>query len=172
MERRCHLEKSVTSAFEGTFSRTNTTEIRKQQHDISGMDGFILATSRPSTKTVTFFLKGRTDDVINTAGVKYFPAEIEAALLSHPAVADTAVIGGPHPHLGEVSVAYIVSKSPLSQKELHDFCLTKIATYKAPRWIFFASELPRVPVGKPDKKKLREMFQGYLETQLRTGPQR
>ncbi len=113
------------------------------------------------------FLKGRTDDVINNAGVKYFPAEVEAVLLLHPSVADVAVIGGPHPIFGEVSVAYVVASAAIRPNELHKLCDGRIAMYKAPHWVFFLDALPRVAVGKPDKKKLRAMFRHYLETEGR-----
>jgi acyl-CoA synthetase (AMP-forming)/AMP-acid ligase II len=113
------------------------------------------------------FLKGRIDDVINNAGAKYFPAEVEAVLLAHPSVVDAAVIGGPHTQFGEVSVAYVVRSANLTPKELYKFCEGKIAMYKAPAWVFFLEALPRVATGKPDKKKLRETFRHYLKTQPR-----
>lgn len=113
------------------------------------------------------FLKGRADDVINNAGAKYFPAEVEAVLSSHPAVAEVTVVGGPHPQCGEVTVAYVVRSSAVSPDELFRFCEGRIAMYKAPYWVFFLDEIPRVPAGKPDKKKLKETFRRYLEAESR-----
>lgn len=115
------------------------------------------------------FLKGRADDVINNSGAKFFPAEVEAVLIRHPSTADVAVVGGPHALFGEVAVAYAVRTSPLTAKELHAFCKGKIAMYKAPQWIFFVDELPRVATGKPDKKKLKATFVRYMETRDRRG---
>jgi acyl-CoA synthetase (AMP-forming)/AMP-acid ligase II len=110
------------------------------------------------------FLKGRADDVINRAGVKYYPGEVEAVLLSHHSIRDAAVIGGPHALLGEVSVAFLVSERSVKSDEVQRFCQERIAMYKVPHYVFFVSELPRVAAGKTDKKKLRLAFQRYLET--------
>lgn len=113
------------------------------------------------------FLRGRADDVINCSGAKYFPAEVEVVLSAHPAVAEVAVVGAPHPLYGEVSVAYVVRAAAVSSQELNRFCEGKIAMFKAPYWVVFLSELPRVPPGKPDRKALRAMFGRYLEEQAR-----
>jgi acyl-coenzyme A synthetase/AMP-(fatty) acid ligase len=109
------------------------------------------------------FLAGRVDDVINNSGAKYFPAEVEAVLSTHPAVAEVAVVGGPHPQYGEVSVAYVVPAAAVSPRDLNRFCEGRIAMHKAPQWVFFLAELPRVPPGKPDRKALKAMFRRYLE---------
>ncbi len=113
------------------------------------------------------FLQGRADDLINNSGAKYFPAEVEAVLSAHPAVAEVAVVGVPHPLHGEVSVAYVVRAAAVSSQELNRFCEGKIAMFKAPYWAVFLAELPRVPPGKPDRKALKEMFRRYLEEQAR-----
>jgi acyl-coenzyme A synthetase/AMP-(fatty) acid ligase len=109
------------------------------------------------------FLKGRSDDVINNSGVKYFPAEVEAVLRLHPAVSDVAVIGGAHPQLGEATVAFVVRSGSVDHKTLLQHCEGKIAMFKAPRWVFFIDQMPKVPPGKPNKKALRETFRRYLE---------
>lgn len=113
------------------------------------------------------FLTGRADDVINHTGAKYFPSEVEAVLSSHPAVAEIAVIGGPHPDYGEVTVAYIVRSAPLSFEDILKYCGSRIAVHKAPYWAFFVTSIPKVPPGKPDKKKLKAQFARYLESQSR-----
>jgi long-chain acyl-CoA synthetase len=116
------------------------------------------------------FLKGRADDVINRAGVKYYPGEVEAVLLSHPSIRDVAVIGGPHGLLGEVSVAFLVCERSVGSDEIQQFCKDRIAMNKAPHYVFFLSELPRVAAGKTDKKMLRLAFQRYLETRAAVTP--
>jgi acyl-coenzyme A synthetase/AMP-(fatty) acid ligase len=113
------------------------------------------------------FLKGRADDVINRAGVKYYPGEVEAVLLSHPSVRDVAVIGGPHALLGEVTVAFLVIDGKLSAEEIQAFCRGRMAAHKTPHNVFFTAELPRVATGKTDKKKLRDSFSQYLATRAR-----
>jgi len=110
------------------------------------------------------FLWGRADDVINNSGAKYFPSEVEAVLSAHPAVAEVAVIGGPHPKYGEASVAYVVRSAAVTPRDLNRFCEGRLAMHKAPQWVFFLAELPRVPPGKPDRKALKAMFRRYLES--------
>ena len=113
------------------------------------------------------FLKGRADDTINNAGVKYFPAEVEAVLLSHPGVVDAAVFGGAHAEFGEVSVAYVVRSGNIAPSDLGKFCAGKIAMHKVPAWFLFLDELPRVATGKPDKKKLKELFRHHFDARVR-----
>jgi acyl-CoA synthetase (AMP-forming)/AMP-acid ligase II len=108
------------------------------------------------------FLKGRTDDVINNSGVKYFPSEVEAVLRQHPSVREVAVIGGMDPKLGEVTVAFVVRSDSVNYKELLKHCEGKIAMYKAPRWVFFIDQIPKVPPDKPDRKALKEIFRRRL----------
>jgi len=112
------------------------------------------------------FLKGRTDQVINNAGAKFFPVEVEAALLAHPAITDAAVIGGAHPRLGEVSVAFVATADrSLTPNQVAAFCKQRIAPYKAPHWVFFCESLPRIATGKHDKRQLKADFLRYLERQ-------
>jgi len=115
------------------------------------------------------FLKGRADDVINNAGVKYHPAEVEAVLLSHPGVVDAAVIAGPHAVFGEVSVACVVRSGNVTPGDLGKFCAGRIALHKAPAWYWFLDELPRIATGKADKKKLKEMFRRQLDSRSAVG---
>jgi len=109
------------------------------------------------------FLKGRADDVINRSGTKYFPSEVESVLSTHPAIAEVAVIGGPHPQFGEVSVAFVVRAAALTHGDILHFCATRIATYKAPPWVCFVSSIPKAPPKNPDKKRLKELFAANLE---------
>lgn len=104
------------------------------------------------------FFKGRDDDVINNQGAKFYPGEVEAVLLSHPAVAEAAVIGWPHPVTGEVAVAFVVKRGAESARELLDFCRERMAAHKVPWDIGIVDALPRNAAGKILKSALRARF--------------
>ena len=104
------------------------------------------------------FLKitGRKKDLIISAGENIFPQEIEQVLLSHPAVAEAAVIGIPHAQRGEAPKAFVVLSEGLcvGEDDLKDLCREKIARYKVPVEIEFADEFPHSPMGKILKQRL------------------
>lgn len=103
---------------------------------------------------------GRLKDMIVTGGVNVYPAEIEAVIAEHPAVAAVAVIGLPHPRWGEAVVA-VVRPAPGAvgqEGEIEQFSRQRLAGYKIPkRWIF-APELPVTASGKVQKFLLRERY--------------
>jgi long-chain acyl-CoA synthetase len=109
------------------------------------------------------FLCDRKADMIISGGVNIYPAEIEAALLTHPAVADAAVFGVPDDDWGEQVKAVIepartdVSQEALTQ-ELLAFLRERLAAYKIPRTIDYVDALPRDPNGKLYKRKLRDPY--------------
>ncbi|MBI2231845.1 MAG: long-chain fatty acid--CoA ligase [Deltaproteobacteria bacterium] len=104
-----------------------------------------------------FYLVDRAKDMINVAGFKVWPREVEELLMKHPAVAEAAVIGIPDPDSGEAVKAFAVLKAgaPATEQELTEFCRTRIAVYKAPRFVEFIDALPRNPSGKILKRELR-----------------
>jgi acyl-CoA synthetase (AMP-forming)/AMP-acid ligase II len=107
-----------------------------------------------------YYICDRRIDMIISGGVNIYPAEIEAVLQAHPAVADAAVIGVPDDQWGE-SVKAIVQLRPgasASAEELIAFCDARIAGYKKPRSVDFVDEIPREPAGKLLKRKLRERY--------------
>jgi long-chain acyl-CoA synthetase len=109
------------------------------------------------------FLTDRSAHLIISAGVNIYPAEIEAALIEHPAVGDVGVIGVPDDDWGEVVVAVVepqpgvAPSEPLAQ-ELIEWCRDRIAHYKCPRRVEFVEALPRHDNGKLYKQVLREQF--------------
>ena len=109
------------------------------------------------------FLKDRKSDMIISGGVNIYPAEIEAALLTDPRVADVAVFGIPHPDWGEeikavVAPAEGVEPGPELADALTAHCRDKLAKYQIPRSFDFLPELPRDPSGKLWKRRLRDPY--------------
>lgn len=102
----------------------------------------------------------RIKDMIIYAGENLFPAEIEAVLSEHEAVAEVAVIGIPDEKWGEVVKAFVVPRpgSEIKQRELIDFARSRIADFKVPKSISFVDALPRNPSGKILKRVLRAPF--------------
>ena len=107
------------------------------------------------------YLSDRRTDLIISGGVNIYPAEIEEALIMHPAVADVAVIGVPDAEMGQSVLAIIQPASPGTSPgdlaaELIAHCRSKLASYKVPRAVEFAADLPRTPTGKLLRRKLRD----------------
>jgi len=105
------------------------------------------------------FFEGRGDDIISSSGYRIGPTEVEAALLSHPAVADAAAFAAPDPERGSVVRAIVVlrDREPGDDltRELIDHCRTQTAPYKAPRVIDYVDELPKTTTGKVRRAQLR-----------------
>jgi long-chain acyl-CoA synthetase len=106
------------------------------------------------------YITGRAKEMMIVGGENIFPAEIENALLEHPAVAEAGVIGAPDRLRGEAPVAFVILKEGASAEEieLRSFCRTKLAGHKAPREIRIAQTLPRSPTGKILRRGLRELL--------------
>ena len=95
------------------------------------------------------YIVGRTNSVINSAGMKCFPEEVEAVLQSHPCVGAVRVSGREHPHFGAVPVADIIPCGPApSIDSLAAHCRNALAHYKVPVEFRFVEELPRTSSGK------------------------
>jgi long-chain acyl-CoA synthetase len=109
------------------------------------------------------YLCDRGSDVIISGGVNIYPAEIEAELACHPAVADVAVFGIPHSEWGEEIKAVVepapgAEPGPALTGELLGFLAGRLARFKLPRTIDYVTELPRDPNGKLYKRKLRDPY--------------
>ena len=105
---------------------------------------------------------GRADDVINSAGYRIGPFEVESALKEHPAVAESAVVASPDEMRNEIVKAFVVlapgyTASPELATELQDFVKNQTAPYKYPREIEFVDALPKTISGKIRRVELREM---------------
>ena len=107
------------------------------------------------------FITDRMSDMVVSGGVNLYPSESETVLRDHPGVADVAVIGIPHPDLGEQLLALVVPtdpQAPPSGAELESFCRERLASYKIPRVYEYLDELPRNEMQKVDKKALRRPY--------------
>ena len=101
---------------------------------------------------------GRIKELIITGGFNVSPAEVEEALLSHPDIADAAVVGIPRKDGGESVAASIVINegAAVTADEIRDFCRSRLTPYKVPRRIDIVDELPRNLVGKVQRRQVRE----------------
>jgi long-chain acyl-CoA synthetase len=109
------------------------------------------------------FLTDRNANLIISGGVNIYPAEVEAVLLTHPAVADAGVIGVANSEWGEevkavVELQRCVSGAPELERELIEYCRARLAHFKCPRSVDFVAELPRQDNGKLYKHALRERY--------------
>ncbi|GAA2149075.1 hypothetical protein GCM10009844_28320 [Nocardioides koreensis] len=104
-----------------------------------------------------FFLVDRKKDMINAAGYKVWPREVEDVLYGHPAVREVAVVGVPDEYRGESVKAYVSLKpgAEVSEQELIGFAKEQMAAYKYPRSVEFLDELPKTTTGKILRRELR-----------------
>jgi len=109
-----------------------------------------------------FWFTGRADDVILSAAYRIGPFEVESALLEHPAVAESAVVGKPHPERGQIVKAFVVLRpghepGDLLARELQEHVKRVTAPYKYPREVEFVPELPKTRSGKIRRVELRQL---------------
>ncbi len=100
------------------------------------------------------YLKGRAKDMIIRGGVNIYPAEIEAVLQAHPAVADCAVVGWPSREFNEEVAAFVILKGAAAPGDLREACNGKMAPYKVPKEVFVVKDFPRNALGKVIKAEL------------------
>ena len=105
-----------------------------------------------------FYLVDRKKDMINAAGYKVWPREVEDVLYGHPAVREAAVVGVPDEYRGETVKAYVSLKpgATVTEEELIGFCKQQMAAYKYPRSIEFVDDLPKTTTGKILRRELRD----------------
>jgi malonyl-CoA/methylmalonyl-CoA synthetase len=107
---------------------------------------------------------GRSKDLIITGGYNVYPAEVEALLNDMPGVAESAVIGVPHPDFGEGVIAVVVARPGAAPDAaaLVGELKTKIANFKVPKQLFVVPELPRNAMGKVQKNLLRKQHKALF----------
>ena len=114
-----------------------------------------------------FWILGRVDDVINTAGHRISTMEVESALVEHPTVAEAAVIGIPHELKGEALAAFVTLRTGVKSDErllgqLRDFVVRKIGALAKPEKIIIAADLPKTRSGKIMRRLLRDVALGKV----------
>jgi acyl-coenzyme A synthetase/AMP-(fatty) acid ligase len=135
---------------------------RMREHVLSNSAGEWWVTGDTATMDVdgyVYFL-GRGDDIINSAGYRIGPAEVENVLLEHPAVRECAAVASPDPERGEVVKAFVVLAEPQQGsealvEELQTHCKALTAPYKYPRKVAFVADLPKNVAGKVLRGVLR-----------------
>lgn len=103
---------------------------------------------------------GRDKDLVITGGYNVYPKEIEALLDDLPQIAESAVIGLPHPDFGEAVTAIVVSRKAgsISEDDVRKAISGSLARYKQPKRVIFVDDLPRNVMGKVQKNELRKRF--------------
>ena len=104
-----------------------------------------------------FYLVDRKKDMINAAGYKVWPRDVEDVLYTHPAVREAAVVGVPDAYRGE-TVKAVISVKPGQQvtpAEIIEFCKARMAAYKYPRIVEILPDLPKTVTGKILRRELR-----------------
>ena len=109
----------------------------------------------------------RTKDMIVTGGFNVYPREIEDIIAEHPAVSQVAVIGVPHEKWGEAVKAVVVLRpgEAADVDQLIAMVTDRKGAFQAPKSVDFVDSIPQTPVGKPDKKALREIYKNQESLQ-------
>lgn len=133
-----------------------TAKIRREDGIHTGDIGFM-------DRDGCLFVTGRKKDLIIRGGINISPFEIEEAIASHPAVAEVAAVGIPDPAAGEEIAAVIRRRAALSENEVRDYCTTRLAPFKIPKYWEFVEDFPRSVTGKVQKVKLREIISAKIK---------
>jgi len=117
------------------------------------------------------YVVDRKKDMINTAGFKVYPREVEEVMYQHPEVVEAVAVGVPDEYRGETVKAFVVRKpgSSVTQDELTSYCKENLAPYKVPRHVEFRDELPKSAVGKLLRRVLAEDERAKVGMPPKTG---
>ena len=155
------VDANGDDATEGTlWIRGGSTAIGYHDRDdataATFRDGWVVTGDRYRVANGRYFHLGRDDDMLRVGAQWVSPLEVESVLLSHPGVAECAVVGRADAD-GLLKVcAYVVLRSDAPLPDLDDICAERLARHKRPRWIEPVSELPRTATGKIQRFRLRE----------------
>ena len=130
-------------------------------------DGFFISGDMAiSNEEDRISIVGRSKDLIIAGGFNIYPKEIESAIDQLPGVLETAVIGCPHPDMGEAVVAVVIPKEGaiLTEEDILDPLSGNLARFKLPRKVIFQNSLPRNTMGKVQKSMLREEMKNAFKT--------
>ena len=148
------IEVRGPNVFQGYWQMPEKTaeELRPDGWFITGDQGFVDADGYVT-------IVGREKDMVISGGFNVYPKEVEALIDAVPGVAESAVIGVPHPDLGEAVVAIVVRRDEdLTEAAISAALAGDLARFKQPKRIVFQPDLPRNTMGKVQKKALRETY--------------
>jgi acyl-CoA synthetase (AMP-forming)/AMP-acid ligase II len=103
-----------------------------------------------------YFIVDRLKELIKYRGYQVAPAELEALLLTHPSIADAAVVGIPDEHTGENPKAFVVRSGPVSEADIIEYIAARVAPYKKIRAVEFIEAIPKSPSGKILRRLLKD----------------
>jgi acyl-CoA synthetase (AMP-forming)/AMP-acid ligase II len=114
------------------------------------------------------YIMDRKSDMIISGGFNIYPREVEDIIMSHPGVAETAVIGVPDDLWGEAVKAVVVPKESvkLTEDDIIGFCKDNLASYKKPKSVNFIKEIPKNPYGKINRRALKEPYWKVLDRRV------
>lgn len=140
---------------------------RRQYFDRWGPDVYVTGDGARRDAEGYLWLLGRVDDVLNVAGHRIGTAEVESALVEHPAVAEAAVVGRPDPLKGQAIVAFVSLRAGAdlgpahdAREELRDWVTEKIGAIARPDDVHVAADLPKTRSGKIMRRLLRDIAEG------------
>ncbi|TMA01341.1 MAG: long-chain fatty acid--CoA ligase, partial [Methanobacteriota archaeon] len=122
-------------------------------------DGWLLTGDLATMDADGYFaIVDRKKDIILCSGYNVYPREVEEVLFTHPAVAEAAAVGVPDPYRGESVKAFVVLKggTTASEADIIAFCKERLAPFKVPKQVEFATNLPKSLVGKVLRRELRD----------------
>ncbi len=161
------IEVRGENVFKGYWRRPEKTaeEFRTDGYFITGDLGVMDAEGRLS-------IVGRARDLVISGGYNVYPKEVESLIDQLDAVAESAVIGVPHPDFGEGVVAVVVpAGDPVSTDQVAAFLNGRLARFKQPKQVVNVQALPRNSMGKVQKNRLREAYEGLFGDQRDAGVQ-
>jgi malonyl-CoA/methylmalonyl-CoA synthetase len=144
-----HVEVKSDSLFKGYWRMPEKT--KETFHDSWFVTGDVGALDKDGRLT----LSGRAKDLIIAGGYNIYPKEVETVLDAVPGVVESAVVGAPHPDMGEGVVAVLVGDA---QDDAVRYAVSSLAKFKRPRRLYWMDALPRNAMGKVQKQVLRERF--------------
>jgi acetyl-CoA synthetase len=108
------------------------------------------------------WLLGRVDDVMNVSGHRISTAEVESALVSHPSVAEAAVVGANDPTTGQAIIAYVTLRGgqAATENDLRNHVAHEIGAIAKPKTVYFTPDLPKTRSGKIMRRLLRDVAEG------------
>jgi malonyl-CoA/methylmalonyl-CoA synthetase len=110
---------------------------------------------------------GRAKDLVICGGYNVYPKEVETVIDAIEGVAETAVVGVPHPDFGEAVVAVVLRRpgsTNVAESQVIAVCKERLANYKVPKRVFLMDELPRNAMGKVQKNLLRDQHKDLFAT--------